>query len=145
MYFSCISHVFYEFPNEKSMYFSCILKNTLFFVMKNQCISHVFLDLAVLAKKNTWEIHEKYMFRQKSSFLLLISYLWGPKIHEKYMRNTWDIHWFFTVLFVIFYRYMRNTWEIHEKYMCFSDICRSLKIHWFCRAIHEKYIENRVL
>jgi len=92
MYFSCISwclkweiNVFLMYFqkacflwNEKSMYFSCI-----------------FLDLDVLDFlnfQNTWEIHEKYMFWLKSSFLLLIFYLWGSKntweIHEIYMRNT---------------------------------------------------------
>ena len=116
MYFSCIlktciSHVF------QNMYFSCISHVFLMYFMmskmRNQCISHVFsksmlfvkweinvflmyfLDLDVLDFsyfQNTWEIHEKYMFWLKSSFLLLIFYLWGSKntweIHEKYMRNT---------------------------------------------------------
>ena len=76
--------------------------------------------------ENTWEIHEKYMhiciyirhtLKIHEKYIVLLKrrvmyfscmFFWSTKvkIHEKYVKTTWEIH--------DFKKYMKNTWDTNK-------------------------------
>jgi hypothetical protein len=112
----CISHVFlmylicfWGFKNpEKNRNYLKYMRNT--WVIHEQihekyikymyfsCIPHVF-------DKIEWEFNVYLMYNICILHVFLM-YSVAVKIHEKYMRNTWEIHTF----------YITYTWTCHESY-----------------------------